>query len=403
MHDETPLIALIAIGLALSFLGGYVAVRLKLSPIIGYLVAGIIMGPYTPGFVGDSHLAAELEEIGVILLMFGVGMHFSIADLWAMRTIAVPGAIIQILTATGLGIVVTHFWGWSLNAGLIFGLALSVASTVVMLRTLESYRAVNTPDGKITIGWTVVEDVVMVLGLVLLPAFFGQSSDEPGHDPVGSVWLSLIWALAKVALFIALMLIFGTRVFPWLLQRVERLGSREIFTLAIVALAIGIAFGSAKLFGCSFALGAFFAGVVINQSDSHHRATTTLLPLQDAFGTLFFVAIGMLFDPMILVHEPMKVLLVLAIIIVGKSIAAFLIVLLLRRPLGTALMVSAALAQIGEFSFILAAMGVTFGLISAEAQNLIIAGALFSIILNPLVFFFVSRLGGGAFPAKVAT
>lgn len=403
MHDETSLIELIAIGLAFSFIGGYIAVRLKLSPIIGYLAAGIVMGPYTPGFVEDTQLAGQIEEIGIILLMFGVGMHFSVEDLWAMRAIAVPGAVIQILTATTLGVAVTHFWGWSLNAGLVFGLALSVASTVVMLRTLESYGAVNTADGKIAIGWTVVEDVVMVLTLVLLPACFGQTDSETlEHGHSGPVWLSLGWALAKVAVFVALMLIFGTRVFPWMLQLVERTGSRELFTLAVVALALGVAFGSAKLFGNSYALGAFFAGVVIHQSDSHQRATTTLLPLQDAFGTLFFVAIGMLFDPKILLREPLKVLVVLGIIIIGKSLAAFGIVRLLRRPQSTAFMVSAALAQIGEFSFILAAFGVTFGLISTEARNLIIAGALLSIILNPLVFYLISRTGALNLPAKVA-
>lgn len=394
MHNETPLIELVAVGLAFAFIGGWLAIRLRLSPIIGYLLAGIIMGPYTPGFVGDAKLAAELADIGVILLMFGVGMHFSLADLWAMRSIAVPGAMIQILVATALGVGVSLLWGWTFSAGLIFGLALSVASTVVLLRTLQSYRAVDTPDGKIAIGWTVVEDVVMVLTLVLLPALFGQSSDDPaapGHS--GSAWLAFIIALVKVGVFIALMLIFGTRVFPWLLQRVERAGSRELFTLAVVALSLGVAYGSAELFGCSFALGAFFAGVVINQSDLHHRATATLEPLQDAFGTLFFVAIGMLFDPMILVREPLKVIAVVAIIIVGKAVAAFVIVLLLRRPVSTARMVSAALAQIGEFSFILAALGISYGLISVEAQNLIIAGALLTITLNPLVFYVINRLG----------
>lgn len=394
MQEESSLIALIAIGLVLSFIGGFIALRLRLSPIIGYLAAGIIMGPYTPGFVGDAHLAGELAEIGVILLMFGVGMHFSVADLWAMRSIAVPGAVIQILVATTLGTCLALFWGWPFSAGLIFGLALSVASTVVMLRAMESSGRVNTPDGKIAIGWTVVEDIVMVLTLVLLPAFFGQAGSdtaEPAHAG-GAVWLSFIIALAKVAVFIAIMLLLGTRVFPWLLQLVERTRSRELFTLAIVALALGVAFGSAKLFGCSFALGAFFAGVVIHQSDLHHRASETLLPLQDAFGTLFFVAIGMLFDPMILVRQPLHVLAVVAIIIVGKSIAAFAIVLLLRRPLATALIVSAALAQIGEFSFILSALGISLGLISPEAENLIIAGALLSILLNPLVFLAISRM-----------
>ncbi len=395
MHDETSLIALIAVGLAFAFLGGYAAVRLGLSPIIGYLLAGIAIGPFTPGFVGEAHLASQLADIGVILLMFGVGMHFSVRDLWAVRSIAVPGAIIQILTATALGTGVALFWGWSFGAGLVFGLALSVASTVVLLRALESSQAVKTPDGKITIGWLVVEDLVMVVALVLLPAFAGQlGGDTPdaSHTAGTSIWLSLGLALAKVAAFIAFMLVFGTRLFPWLLQRVERTGSHEMFTLAVIALAMGIAFGSAKLFGISFALGAFFAGVVINQSDLHKRAAADLQPLQNAFGVLFFVAVGMLFDPMVLVHHPLQVLAVLAIIVVGKSLAAFGIVLVLRRPLSTALMVSAALAQIGEFSFILAALGVSLGLISTQAQNLILAGALLSITFNPLVFYLASRM-----------
>lgn len=395
VHGETPLIALIALGLVLAFIGGFIAVRLRLSPIIGYLLAGIIMGPHTPGFIGDAHLASEIADIGVILLMFGVGMHFSVGDLWAMRTVAVPGAIIQILVATTLGAVVATLWGWTFGAGLVFGLSLSVASTVVLLRALQANQTVDTPDGKIAIGWLVVEDVVMVVTLVLLPAFFGQNENgemAAGHAGGTAVWLSLGVALAKVAVFIAIMLILGRRLFPWLLRHVERAGSRELFTLAVVALAIGVAFGSEELFGCSFALGAFFAGVVIHQSDSSHRAAATLEPLQSAFGTLFFVAIGMLFDPMILVRHPVQVLIVVAIIMAGKSLAAFGIVLALRRPLSTALMVSAALAQIGEFSFILAAMGVHFGLISADAENFIIAGALLTIALNPLAFLAMGRL-----------
>ena len=396
VHDETPLIALIAIGLAFAFVGGFVAVRLGLSPIIGYLLAGIAIGPFTPGFVGEAHLASELAEIGVILLMFGVGMHFSVTDLWAVRSIAVPGAIVQIGVATGLGCGVAYFWGWSFGAGLVFGLALSVASTVVLLRALEASGSVQTSDGRVAIGWLVVEDLVMVVTLVLLPAFAGHlhgSTPESAQTEGTSVWLLLGLALAKVAAFIALMLVFGARLFPWLLRQVERTGSRELFTVAVAALALGVAFGSAKLFGISFALGAFFAGVVINQSDFHKRAAADLLPLQDAFGVLFFVAVGMLFDPIILVRQPLKVVIVVAIIIIGKSLVAFGIVLALRRPLTTALTVSAALAQIGEFSFILAALGVSLGLISTEAQNLILAGALLSITLNPLVFYGVSRIG----------
>lgn len=395
MHGETPLIALIALGLVLAFIGGLIAVRLRVSPIIGYILAGILIGPHTPGFVGDAHLATEIADIGVILLMFGVGMHFSIGDLWAMRAVAVPGAIIQILAATSLGAMAAIFWGWPFAAGLVFGLALSVASTVVLLRALDRYQSVETPDGKIAIGWLVVEDLAMVVTLVLLPAFFGQKgSDEtaPANSGGMAVCLSLGVALAKVAVFIGIMLVLGKRLFPWLLRHVERTKSRELFTLAVVALAIGVAFGSKELFGCSFALGAFFAGVVIHQSDLSHRAAATLEPLQDAFGTLFFVAIGMLFDPMILVRHPFQVLIVVGIIMIGKSVAAFGIVLALRRPLSTALTVSAALAQIGEFSFILGAMGVHYGLISVDAENLIIAGALLTIALNPLAFLAATRL-----------
>jgi monovalent cation:H+ antiporter-2, CPA2 family len=394
VHEEVELIALIAVGLAFAFVGGYIAVRLKLPPIIGYLLAGIAVGPFTPGFVGEPHLAAQLAEIGVILLMFGVGMHFSMEDLWAMRSIAVPGAVIQIVAATAMGAGVAVLWGWPIGAGLVFGLALSVASTVVLLRALESLKAVHTPDGKVAIGWLVVEDLVMVLALVLLPAFAGQLGGvaSANHAGVTGVWLSLGFTLGKVSAFIALMLIFGTRLFPWVLKQVERTGSRELFTLAVIALALGVAFGSAKLFGVSFALGAFFAGMVVNRSDLHHRAATDLQPLQDAFGVLFFVAVGMVFDPMILVRQPLRVLIVVAIIIVGKSVVAFGIVLALRRPVSTALTVSAALAQIGEFSFILAALGISLGLISLEAQNLILAGAIISITLNPLVFYAVSRV-----------
>jgi len=391
MHNETPLIALVAVGLGLAFIAGYIAVRLRLSPIIGYLLAGIAVGPFTPGFVGEAHLASELAEIGVILLMFGVGMHFSVAELWAVRSLAVPGAIIQIIVATAMGVGMALWWGWSFGAGLVFGLALSVASTVVLLRALESSHAADTPDGQVAIGWLIVEDLVMVLTLVLLPAFAEQlGGTAVSHAADTGIWLSLGIALAKVAAFIALMLVFGTRVFPWLLRQVERTGSRELFTLAVVALALGVAFGAAKLFGVSFALGAFFAGVVIHQSDFNHRAASDLQPLQDAFGALFFVAVGMLFDPMIVVREPVKVLIVAAIIIIGKSLAALAIVRALRRPLSTALTVSAGLAQIGEFSFILAALGVSLGLISVDAQNLILAGALLSITLNPLVFYAVS-------------
>lgn len=399
MHNEQSLIELVAIGLTLAFIGGYVAARLRLSPIIGYLVAGIIIGPFTPGLVEDTHLSSQLAEIGVILLMFGVGMHFSVEDLWAARALALPGAIIQIIVATGLGIGVALLWGWSFGAGLVFGLTLSVASTVVMLRALESVGISDTPVAKIAIGWLIVEDLVTVVVLVLLPPFthhLGGTVTAPGHEDPQSVWLSLGMALGKVTVFVGLMLVLGRRIFPRLLKQVERTGSHELFTLLVVALSVGVAFASAKLFDVSFALGAFFAGVVINESDLSHRAADDLQPLQDAFGVLFFVAVGMLFDPRILIHHPVKVLVVLGIIVLGKSAAALGIVLAFGRGFAMAATVAVSLAQVGEFSFVLAALGVSMGVLSLEAQNLVLAGALLSISLNPFLFRAVARIGPGA-------
>lgn len=393
MHDYT-LISTVAVGLGLAFIFGFVATRLKLPPLVGYLLAGVAVGPFTPGFVADTHLAPQLAEIGVILLMFGVGMHFSVRDLLAVRGVAVPGALIQITAATALGIGLSSLWGWTFGAGLVFGLALSVASTVVLLRALEARQSVNTPEGRITVGWLIVEDLVMVVALVLLPALAPALGSGGATISTGEIITALGWTLGKVALFVALMLIVGARVFPWLLKRVEATGSRELFTLAVVALALGVAFGSAELFGVSFALGAFFAGVVINESDLSHRAAQEAQPLQDAFAALFFVAVGMLFDPEILIREPLSVLGVLAIILVGKSLAAFGLVRLLGRPTGTALTISAALAQIGEFSFILAELGLGLGLLPEEGQSLILAGALISITLNPVVFWLIDRMGG---------
>lgn len=395
MHKEQSLIELIAIGLSLAFVGGYAAARLRLSPIIGYLLAGIVIGPFTPGIVGDTHLSSQVAEIGVILLMFGVGMHFSLDDLWAARALALPGAIIQIAVATGLGLGVARLWGWTLGCGLVFGLTLSVASTVVLLRGLESFGGLDTPAAKVAIGWLIVEDLVTVLALVLLPAFARQLGGVVTEPPDGSekpVWLSLAMALAKVAMFVALMLVFGRRIFPWLLKQVERTGSRELFTLLVIALSVGVAYGSARLFDISFALGAFFAGFVINQSDLSHRAAADLQPLQDAFGALFFVAVGMLFDPRILTQHPVKVLVVLGIIVLGKSAAAIGIVLAFRRGFSMALTIAASLAQIGEFSFVVATLGLSLGLISPEANNLILAGALLSIALNPFLFRVFCRI-----------
>ena len=382
---NVPLIATIAVSLAFAFVGGLVAVRLRLPPLVGYLLAGIVVGPFTPGFVADAHLAPQLAEIGVILLMFGVGTHFSIRDLFAVRRVALPGAFTQIIVATALGAGVAFLWGWSLGAGIIFGLSLSVASTVVLLRALQDRAMINTNDGRIATGWLIVEDLLMVLALVLLPALMGVlGADVP--DKNGSLWAAVGITIGKVAVFIGLMLVAGVRFFPWLLSRVEKTGSRELFTLAVVALALGVAFGSAKLFGVSFALGAFFAGVVVNESDLSHRATKDLQPLQDAFTVLFFVAVGMLFDPSILVRQPLQVLAVLAIVVIGKSLAAFGIVRALGGSTRTALIVSAALAQIGEFSFILSGLGVNLGLVSKEELDLIVAGALLSITFNPAVF-----------------
>jgi CPA2 family monovalent cation:H+ antiporter-2 len=396
---ETSLISTIAVSLAFAFVGGFIAARLRLPPLVGYLLAGIAVGPFTPGFVADVTLAPQLAEIGVILLMFGVGMHFSVRDLLAVRRIALPGAIAQIVVATTLGGGIALAWGWPLGAGLVFGLALSVASTVVLLRELEARGSLESGDGRIAVGWLVIEDLVMVLTLVVLPALAerlgGHGLDESHGAATGDLWLTLGFTFGKVAVFVALMLLVGTRLFPWLLEQVERTDSRELFTLAVIALALGVAFGSAELFGVSFALGAFFAGVVINESDLSHRAAKELQPLQDAFAVLFFVAVGMLFDPTILLREPLQVITVVAIIVVGKSFAALSIVLALRYPMSTALTISAALAQIGEFSFILAGLGIRLGLLPLEGRNLILAGALLTITMNPMVFYLVSKLQTG--------
>ncbi len=398
MHDTT-LISTIAVGLGLAFVFGFAAKRLNLPPLVGYLLAGVAIGPFTPGFVADTHLAPQLAEIGVILLMFGVGMHFSVRDLLAVRTIAVPGAVAQIAFATVLGVGLATALGWDFGAGLVFGLALSVASTVVLLRALEARGTLDTAEGRVTVGWLIVEDLVMVVALVLLPALAPTLNGAAAATSSTDLAAGLALTLGKVAAFVALMLIVGTRVFPWLLKQVEKTGSRELFTLAVVALALGVAFGSALLFGVSFALGAFFAGVVINESDLSHRAAAEAQPLQDAFAVLFFVAVGMLFDPLILVERPLAVLAVVGIIVIGKSLAAFAIVRILRRPTGAALLVSAALAQIGEFSFILAELGVSLGLMPEDGQGLILAGALISITLNPVAFWVSGRLA----PARSLT
>jgi len=389
-HNIT-LISTIAAALGMALILGFIAVRLKLPALVGYLVAGILIGPATPGFVADVELSTQLAEIGVMLLMFGVGLHFSLDDLLSVRKIALPGAIVQIVVATALGGALAHFWGWSLGASVVFGLALSVASTVVLLRALEARGVLETINGQIAVGWLVVEDLAMVLVLVLLPplaGWLGGAAGPAAGDGVAerSLLMTLLFTLGQVAAFVALMLVVGRRVFPWILWQVARTGSRELFTLCVTSAAVGIAFGSGKLFGVSFALGAFFAGMVMRESALSHRAADESLPLRDAFSVLFFVSVGMLFDPTMLVRAPVKVLEVVAIIVLGKTLAAFLIVLAFRYPLNTALTVSASLAQIGEFSFILAGLGVSLELLPAEGQSLILAGAIISIAINPLLF-----------------
>ncbi len=395
MPHQTELIATIAAGLGLAFLFGLLAVRLHLPPIVGYLLAGVAVGPHSPGFVADISLAQQLAEIGVILLMFGVGIQFSLDDLLSVRRIALPGAAVQIAVATLLGAVFTHVWGYSWGTGIVFGLCLSVASTVVLLRALEDRGLLDSADGRIAVGWLVVEDLFTVLVLVLLPALAVSLGGKPPAGVTssdGGLAVSIAITLGKVAGFVLLMVVVGRRVVPWLLEHVARLGSRELFTLSVLAVAVGIGVGAASLFDVSFALGAFFAGMVVNGSDLSHEAAADALPLQDAFSVLFFVAVGMLFDPSILVEHPVEVLTVLLIIMIGKSLGALGIVLLFRYPLHTALVISASLAQIGEFSFILAALGLSLGLLPPEGQSLIVAGALLSISLNPLAFEAAGRL-----------
>jgi len=396
MQHEITLVSTIAVGLVYALIGGYAATRLRLPPLAGYLLAGVAVGPFTPGFVADAHLAPQLAEIGVILLMFGVGMHFSLGDLLAVKAIALPGAILQMAVTTGFGIGVAWLWGWTTGAGFVFGLALSVASTVVLLRALEAQGAVHSQEGRIAVGWLIVEDLAMVLVLVLLPLL---AVPLGGHDPVAaigggrSLWLTIAITLGKITAFVLIMLLGGRRVLPWMLKKIEATGSRELFTLAVTALALGVAFGSAELFGVSFALGAFFAGLVINECDLSVRAAKELLPLQDAFSVLFFVAVGMLFDPMVLVREPVKVLVTVLIITVGKALVAFGVAVAFRAGVRSALIITAGLAQIGEFSFILAVLGLQLGLLPEEGKHLLLAGAIISITLNPLIFRLIPRAG----------
>ncbi|MBU9820673.1 Kef family K(+) transporter [Rahnella sp. Lac-M11] len=389
MHHSTPLITTIVGGLVLAFLLGMLANRLRISPLVGYLAAGVLAGPFTPGFVADTSLAPELAEIGVILLMFGVGLHFSMKDLLAVKSIAIPGAVAQIAVATLLGMGLSRLLGWDMATGLVFGLCLSTASTVVLLRALEERQLIESQRGQIAIGWLIVEDLVMVLTLVLLPAF--SSMLESNHASITGLLTELAITIGKVIAFMVLMMVVGRRVVPWILAKTASTGSRELFTLSVLALALGIAYGAVEFFDVSFALGAFFAGMVLNESELSQRAAHDTLPLRDAFAVLFFVSVGMLFDPMILVREPLTVVATLAIIVFGKSIAAFLLVKMFGHSRRTALTISVSLAQIGEFAFILAGLGISLGLLSEHGRNLVLAGAILSIMFNPLLFSLLEK------------
>ncbi|AVP97844.1 Kef family K(+) transporter [Ahniella affigens] len=396
MPHDISLIATIASGFGLALVCGFIATKLRLPPLVGYLIAGVMIGPATPGYVGDIGLATQLAEIGVMLLMFGVGLHFSLDDLMAVKRIALPGAIVQIVAATAMGAAIAHYWGWPPGAALVFGLCLSVASTVVLLRALEAKGLLKSVNGQIAIGWLVVEDLVMVLVLVLLPSLatllqsMGDDAVTASADP--AIWRTIGFTLLKVSAFIALMLVVGKRLLPKMLWWVASTGSRELFTLSVIAAAVGVAFGAAKLFDVSFALGAFFAGMMLRESEFSHRAADESMPLRDAFAVLFFVSVGMLLDPQIIWQQPLKLFLVVMVVMLGKTVVAIAIVLAFRYPLNTALTVGASLAQIGEFSFILAGLGVSLGLMSTELQSLVLAAAIISIALNAALFALIEPL-----------
>ena len=388
-HADSLILTLVG-GFVLAFVFGMLANRLKLSPLVGYLVAGIVVGPHTAGFVADTELAPQLAEIGVILLMFGVGLHFSPADLMKVRKVAIPGALFQIAAATGLGWALGRLLGMGDLEAALMGFALSVASTVVLLRALEERRQVKGEIGGVAVGWLIVEDLVIVIALVMLPLLIVQPGQQlSGAELAGSIG----WTLGKVAVFVGAMLFIGPKVLPWVLVRIAHTKSRELFTLGVLAIALGIAWIAYFMFH-SFALGAFLAGLVLNSSPLGHNAAERSLPLRDAFAVLFFVSVGMLFDPMILVNKPLTVLGVLGIVIVGKAIAALVITFMFKLDRATSLTIAASLAQIGEFSFILAALGVTLGALTQETHDLILAAALLSISLNPFVFKLTDRMGG---------
>ena len=394
MEHNVSLISTLAAGFGLALILGFIAERLKLPALVGYLLAGIAIGPATPGFVADVGIAAQLSEIGVMLLMFGVGLHFSLKDLMAVKRIALPGAVVQMAAATALGMGLARWWGWPAGQALVFGLTLSCASTVVLLKALESRGSLESMNGRIAVGWLVVEDLATVLILVLLPPLstvLGGNA-APGASADAPLWRTIAETLAQMAAFVVLMLVVGRRVLPWMLWQVARTGSRELFTLMVIAVAIGIAYGASELFHVSFALGAFFAGTVMRESEYSHRAAQESLPLRDSFSVLFFVSVGMLFDPMTLVDQPLHLLGVVAIVMLGKAIAAAALVIVFRYPLNTAMTVSASLAQIGEFSFILAGLGVQLGLLPKAGMNLVLAAALISIALNPVMFAMIAPL-----------
>jgi CPA2 family monovalent cation:H+ antiporter-2 len=401
MPHHTPLIATIVIGLVLAFALGSLAHRVKASPLVGYLLAGVLMGPFTPGYVADQNLADQLAEIGVILLMFGVGLHFSLKDLLSVRAIAIPGAVAQIVLATLLGMALAYAFGWTFGGGLVFGLSLSVASTVVLLRAMQERRLIETERGRIAIGWLIVEDIAMVGTLVMLPPLAGVLKGQAGAD-FATLGLPLLITFGKVVAFFAVMLIVGRRAIPWLLHYVAHSGSRELFRLAVLAIALGVAYGAAMLFDVSFALGAFLAGMVLSESELSQRAANESLPLRDAFAVLFFVSVGMLFDPMVVMQHWLPVLATVGIIVFGKSIAAYAIVRAFGHSRSIALTISASLAQIGEFSFILAGLGVSLGLMPEQGRDLILAGAILSIVLNPFLFALLDRVLGRRDAAKAA-
>ena len=400
MPHDTSLISTIVAGLVLAFIFGALANRLKMPPLVGYLVAGVVAGPFTPGYVANTELAGELSEIGVILLMFGVGLHFSLKDLLSVQAVAVPGALLRIAGGTVMGLGLGLLMGWSVGGGLVFGLALSVASTVVLLKALQERHLVDSDRGRIAVGWVIVEDIAMVLALVLIPAFAGMmgGTTQDVHDPfvdlverLSGIHLNIFGVLAvtlvKLAAFVGFMLVVGRRVIPWILHLTAHTGSRELFRLAVLAIALGVAAGASYLFGVSLALGAFFAGMILSESELSNRAAQESLPFRDAFAVLFFVSVGMLFNPSILITHPLQVLGTLFIILVGKSVLGFFLVMALKRSVGAALTISASLAQIGEFSFILAGLGLSLGLFPPEAQSYILAGSIISIVVNPLLMF----------------